>query len=144
MRRWLVLLMLAVLPLQLSWAAVAGYCQHEEGPAQGAHFGHHAHEHEHPPASASLDDEQTTVSERVAADAPLDHADAWSGDAVDEGNPLALDEDCAVCHLGCAQPLTAEALGLWPHAPSPQVASVAALHESHITSAPERPDRRLA
>lgn len=43
MRRFLALLLLAILPLQLSWAGVAVYCQHE--PAQSAqHFGHHAHE----------------------------------------------------------------------------------------------------
>src|SRR3990167_6821991 len=31
MRRWLAMLMLALLPLQFSWAAVASYCGHETG-----------------------------------------------------------------------------------------------------------------
>jgi hypothetical protein len=37
MRRWLAILMLALLPLQFSWAAVATYCGHE--------FGHQEHKH---------------------------------------------------------------------------------------------------
>lgn len=45
MRRWLALILLCLLPFQASWAAVANYCQHEEGPAV-AHFGHHAEEHQ--------------------------------------------------------------------------------------------------
>lgn len=33
------------LPLQLGWAAVSGYCQHETGAAAN-HFGHHEHVHQ--------------------------------------------------------------------------------------------------
>lgn len=45
MFRRLVFLFLAVLlPLQLSWGAVSGYCQHESG-AKAKHFGHHEHVH---------------------------------------------------------------------------------------------------
>ena len=45
MRRLLVLLMLCLLPLQMSWAAVADHCGHE--PEKGAqHFGHHDDEHQ--------------------------------------------------------------------------------------------------
>lgn len=43
-RRWLSILMLVLLPLQFSWAAVASYCEHERG-AEAVHVGHHAHEH---------------------------------------------------------------------------------------------------
>lgn len=48
MRRWIAILMLIVLPLQLSWAVAANYCMDEEG-AGAQHFGHHFHgqEHEH-------------------------------------------------------------------------------------------------
>lgn len=42
MRRWLILLLLAFLPLQFSWAAVARYCGHETSAAAG-HIGHHDH-----------------------------------------------------------------------------------------------------
>lgn len=44
MRRFLVLIMLCLLPLQISWATVADYFGHEQD--KGAqHFGHHADEH---------------------------------------------------------------------------------------------------
>jgi hypothetical protein len=41
----LALLILLVLPLQWSYAAVADYCQHEEVAAAQNHVGHHAHKH---------------------------------------------------------------------------------------------------
>lgn len=44
MRRWLILALLFVLPLQFAWSAAAAYCAHEEAPAR-AHVGHHVHEH---------------------------------------------------------------------------------------------------
>ncbi|ADL54958.1 hypothetical protein Galf_0926 [Gallionella capsiferriformans ES-2] len=42
--RFFLVFMLCVLPLQASWAAVAGYCGHEQGKA-AQHFGHHDDEH---------------------------------------------------------------------------------------------------
>lgn len=42
MRRRLAIVLLALLPLQFSWAAVASYCGHETQAATG-HFGHHGH-----------------------------------------------------------------------------------------------------
>jgi len=42
MRRWLAVLMMVLLPLQFSWAAVANYCGHETG-ASAEHVGHHDH-----------------------------------------------------------------------------------------------------
>ena len=44
MKRLFLIILLAVLPLQISWAAVAVYCGHEQGKA-GQHFGHHDDEH---------------------------------------------------------------------------------------------------
>ena len=44
MRRLLVLLMLCLLPFQMSWAAMAEYCGHEQGKA-AQHIGHHDAEH---------------------------------------------------------------------------------------------------
>lgn len=44
MRRWLVLLLLIMLPLQANWAALSAYCQHEQD-AQSQHIGHHSHQH---------------------------------------------------------------------------------------------------
>ncbi|MCE1239696.1 MAG: hypothetical protein LWW83_07265 [Azonexaceae bacterium] len=44
MRRWVSIFLLIILPLQVSWAAAAVYCQHEAGTGQ--HFGHHDHKHQ--------------------------------------------------------------------------------------------------
>jgi hypothetical protein len=44
MRRWLSIFLLIVLPLQISWAVAATYCQHETGSTK--HFGHHDHKHQ--------------------------------------------------------------------------------------------------
>lgn len=42
MRRWIAIALMIVLPLQFSWAAVAAYCQDEQG-SSAQHFGHHVH-----------------------------------------------------------------------------------------------------
>lgn len=47
MRRFLVLLMLCLLPLQISWAAAANYCEHEQDKT-AQHFGHHDDGHKIP------------------------------------------------------------------------------------------------
>lgn len=52
MRRFLLILLLLMMPLQATWAAGAPYCSHDE-PA--AHTGHHAHTHS-PSASQDRDD----------------------------------------------------------------------------------------
>lgn len=44
MRRWIAILLMIVLPLQLSWAVAANYCQDEQGQ-NAQHFGHHVHLH---------------------------------------------------------------------------------------------------
>lgn len=86
-RRFLLLALLAVLPLQLSWAAVAVYCQHEaETPAQARHFGHHEHHHDH---AAS------THAERSPVDVESKKADAAKALG-------ATDPDCGHCHGACA------------------------------------------
>jgi hypothetical protein len=77
MRRWLPILLLALLPLQLSWAAVSVYCQHETGAA-AQHFGHHEHQH---------------------------HAEEKSTDDTDAKILSTVDADCPVCHAGCATAL---------------------------------------
>ncbi|MFZ5520656.1 MAG: DUF2946 family protein [Pseudomonadota bacterium] len=70
MRRLLVILMLLIVPLQLSYAAASVYCQHETGKGAG-HFGHHSHVHK-------------------------DDAGHEKGGA----KLKALHEDCGTCHLG--------------------------------------------
>ena len=46
MRRLIAVLMLALLPFQFSWSAVAAYCMHESSTSQSQHLGHHEHQHE--------------------------------------------------------------------------------------------------
>jgi hypothetical protein len=120
MRRWLLVFLMALLPLQLSWAAVAAYCQHEQAPTQAAHFGHHEHQHH----------------DQGAAKAKEGHGDKKA--------PLTGDDDCGTCHLGHVQTLLGDAPAAAPPALPPRVARHGALHGSHIPALPERPDRRLA
>ena len=50
MRRWVAILLLVLLPTQMSWAVVSDYCAHETGAAAD-HVGHHDHDaHGHAPA----------------------------------------------------------------------------------------------
>ena len=77
MRRWLCVLLLTLLPLQFSWAAVVGYCAHE-AEVQAPHLGHHQHAH---------------------PDAPAGEADAAApADAGGKTAAPALDLDCGQCH----------------------------------------------
>ena len=77
MRKWLAILLLVFMPLQLSWAAAASYCQHETGTS-AKHFGHHDHQH------------------KIA-----DGKDASS----DPAKTIGGDPDCASCHAGCLSAL---------------------------------------
>ncbi|MFA7291116.1 MAG: cation efflux protein, CzcI family [Rhodocyclaceae bacterium] len=72
MRRFLAIALLVFLPFQFSWAAVAGYCQHEtEGSAR--HFGHHEHKHQ-------ADTHEAAPDTKLAG---------------------GIDNDCGACHAGC-------------------------------------------
>jgi len=44
MRRIFIFALLLLLSVQVSWAAVSNYCEHENGAA-AQHIGHHEHEH---------------------------------------------------------------------------------------------------
>ena len=46
MKRFLVIFLLFLLPLNAAFAAAAGYCQHQKESSQAAHFGHHMHHHD--------------------------------------------------------------------------------------------------
>ncbi|NBQ10090.1 MAG: hypothetical protein EBU47_11360 [Betaproteobacteria bacterium] len=80
MKKFLAIFLLVLLPLQFSWAAVAGYCQHEAGVTAN-HPGHHTHDHQ-------------------AAD---NHESGKDGTA-----STGVHHDCATCHLGCAAALTSD------------------------------------
>ena len=77
MTRYLAIFLLVLLPLQFSWAAMAGYCQHETG-VTATHPGHHTHD-------------QSSV----------DHQESSKNSPQSTG----MDHDCATCHMGCAAAL---------------------------------------
>jgi hypothetical protein len=72
MRRWFFIVMLILLPVQLSWAAASAYCQHT-APHTTPHPGHHVHEHAQSPSGDS--------------------------NTADTGT---LENDCGVCNAGCS------------------------------------------
>ena len=88
MRRRLAIVLLALLPLQFSWAAVASYCGHETQAATG-HFGHHGHPQH--------------------ADAPVDVTPLVDPQAAGDNTSGALDVDCSHCHGHCSALLTPSA-----------------------------------
>ncbi|UUX96647.1 cation efflux protein, CzcI family [Aquabacterium sp. J223] len=88
MRRWLILCLLAMLPLQFSWASAAVYCQHETS-SEARHFGHHQHEH------------------KAASGTCGTNAD---GQDPAKGGGLSVDNDCGYCHLSVAKTLQVQSL----------------------------------
>lgn len=80
-RRYLLILLLVLLPAQLSWAVVGQYCGHETG-AQSEHLGHHSHEHEQSHAEAA-------------------QAEASGIDEASQGAIGGMHADCYSCHVSC-------------------------------------------
>jgi hypothetical protein len=76
MRRLLLTVLLALLPLQFSWAAVASYCAHKSESQKSRHLGHHQH-HDHAAAS-------------------------WADDRSPDKAGATMDVDCGHCHGHCA------------------------------------------
>ncbi|MFJ3315592.1 cation efflux protein, CzcI family [Herbaspirillum huttiense] len=121
--RALILLLAFLLPMQLSWAAVASYCQAEK-ESTSAHLGHHDH-----PAAET-------------------HAQAKSLDSKDSKESKAgdLDLDCSLCHF-CAMksvqagsrlliaPLATRVSARFKHVSHPA---------SHIADGPDKPNWLLA
>lgn len=75
MRRFLLIFMVVMMPLQLSWAAVSSYCQHESGAA-AKHLGHH--EHQHQQADKTGDSDQTKAKKFGTVDADCHFCYAYS------------------------------------------------------------------
>jgi hypothetical protein len=116
MRRWFAIILLALLPFQFTWAAVATYCGHESD-AQAQHFGHHEHQSQH--------DGGTTA-----------HQD--SGDVA--GKTLgSSDLDCGHCHGTCSE-MPSPGDGLMPLAIASHLVTLDEGFVRTLThSPPERP-----
>lgn len=123
MRRLVFVFLLIWFPLQISWAAVSSYCQHEKGAA-AQHFGHHDHVHHAP----SVDDK--SGSDPKGKDGHFQNG--------------SVDNDCASCHLAAMQPLTGDSRQPVLEAGAVLVASLVQGHPLHIPEGLERPDIRLA
>lgn len=126
MRRCLAIVLLALLPLQFSWAAVAVYCGHESA-VRAAHFGHHTHQH---PADAGAD--AADKSKKAEAASAAKKADA--GSSMHGQHP-----DCGQCQ-GCTAvlPLPADTLPPADLAAAPRAA--ATCHARTLAPLPpERP-----
>ncbi|MGE3296770.1 MAG: hypothetical protein AB7I68_05405 [Porticoccaceae bacterium] len=84
MRRWLILFLLALLPLQVSWAAAAtvDQCAHDHDRT-AAHFGHHqdANVHDHDVHDHDVHDNDAHAA-AAASEAEQSHADAGSAGPV--------------------------------------------------------------
>jgi hypothetical protein len=117
MHRWIAILLLALLPLHLSWAAVAPYCGHEMAPQTQEHFGHH--DHTAPISAPTADD-----------------ADA----AADIAQP-----DCGQCHNHCTGVLVAPAIAQSVGIADIVTARASASASDQMPAPPERPQwARLA
>ncbi|WP_034294243.1 cation efflux protein, CzcI family [Herbaspirillum sp. RV1423] len=117
MRRFFLVILLLLLPLQLSWAAMASYCQNEAIQTR-AHFGHHEH---------------TTTPKSVSTKEKV------SKGAADN------DVECGFCHLSCAKsvctyPQLKASVDFNP-AVYPFIHSS---FSSHIAEGPEKPNWHLA
>jgi len=91
MTRWLLIVLMVLLPAQFSWAAAAPYCAHESNPVS-FHVGHHTHVHEgtaSAEAQYSASEPGTQKSERLPVS---DHSDCHycHGVAVQLAAPAAL------------------------------------------------------
>lgn len=75
MRRWLALLLIALLPVQFVWAAAAPYCQHETS-SKANHIGHHEHQHKDADASGHKHQQDVEKTKKIFGD-----------------------EDCGYCHF---------------------------------------------
>ena len=129
-RRLLAIILLALLPIQFSWATVASYCAHETRDA--GHIGHHEHDHAHH-SGASIDAGPAADLSATASATPDQTGGA-------EGNkaPGAMDLDCGHCHG------TFSVMLMWPLGLPGALAAAppsATLDETGGALAPTRPER---
>ncbi|MBW9335378.1 cobalt transporter [Herbaspirillum aquaticum] len=115
--RALILLLAFLLPMQLSWAAVASYCQAERETAP-AHLGHH----DHPAAETH---------------AQAESKDSKAGD---------LDLDCSLCQFFAMKSVQAAGTLLYAPQATRLPAHIKQVSHpaSHIADGPDKPNWLLA
>lgn len=117
MRRWLAILLLVLLPTQMSWAAVADYCRHEQG-AGANHVGHHDH---------------AAHGHGAVAPEPVDLPD------LDAGGLSSGELDCDHCHGQCAGVLASIEAPKLDRATGASIPEVRHPRAAHAADQPERP-----
>ena len=110
MKRYLAIFLLMLLPLQFSWAAMAGYCEHETA-VSAKHPGQHSHDH------TSVDHQET----------------------VQNAEPSCMDHDCAACHLGCAASLVNDLNTTTAAVSDNHALHLQVIASQHLRERPERP-----
>ncbi|MET3133552.1 cytochrome c553 [Oxalobacteraceae bacterium GrIS 1.11] len=116
MKKFFLILLMIVLPLQMSWAAASAYCQHEEGQS-ARHLGHHSHQHQ-------------AKAEAKAEQPPAKQAGGQ------------VHSDCHFCHAMGVAALPAIS-GLATLSPgSLAIAAAPSFYSSHIPDGPKRPNWR--
>ncbi|MCT9124806.1 cation efflux protein, CzcI family [Cupriavidus gilardii] len=101
MRRFFLILLVMLLPLQSVWAAAAAYCGHEQRPAAQWHLGHHQHQHRGD-GKAEAYNAGTRAPDKAPDKAPNKAAieAAIKADGKDHTDAKGLfDPDCGTCHL---------------------------------------------
>ena len=110
MKRYFLIFLLMLLPLQFSGAVAGAYCAHEEGQA-AQHFGHHVHKH-----------------------------DASGKVTKDTSQKAKADTDCEYCHHVSASAIFAAAAFQCPPGQSAHMRFEVHRYASHIPDLIPRPD----
>ena len=114
-KKFLLILLMFVLPLQFTWAAAAVYCQHEQGNV--SHFGHHTHQH----STGAVD-----------------------GDAASDNVKIKkFHGDCEYCHMFSHATVLPALPALAPATPPGHFEAATARYTSPIPDTPKRPDWQL-
>lgn len=125
MRRALTVFLLLILPLQLSWAAVAVYCQHEQSTQQATgHMGHHEHRH-------------SPRADKVTGEHAKKH-----GSEKQDGKTPCVNDDCAYCQLASLKTVGMPTIVFELNAESIVAGQAPLMIESHISARLERPNWR--
>jgi hypothetical protein len=114
MKRYFLIFLLAMLPLQFSWAIAGTYCAHEE--AAVPHFGHHVHKHDESKDGASRDDGKHAATK------------------------IQLDTDCDYCHHVPSNAIAPAAPALAQPGRNAHIRVDAPRYSSHIPDLIPRPD----
>ena len=121
MKRLLLILLLTIVPFQMSWAMVASYCQHEQqvlSKSDPQHVGHH--DHAVPEHHAEI-----SKTERKSVDV--------------------IDAECDFSHFSCGKLVSSfQYNGAVPSVPDTFGLSVSPRYRSHIADTPEEPDWSFA